>query len=206
MRRTLVLACTLSLAGFTSAASASEAICFINNSSQDFSLRYNDSIAVSVPANGGDQNKCVSVDTINGNSVDGDSAASYYEPGWGVSNANFSLDVGSIIYPDGSSVQMKDLPSLAGLTFIQPVFLNPVIGEGSFYWANPWRNISGRTITADSITWEENDKWCNNVTCFYHQRGDDGIYRVWMIDHPTPPPAPDPTCDSNPMLCEDWPG
>lgn len=205
MKRRLLLACSFTLLGFTNSAWASEEICFINNSSQSFSLGYDYEVLFEIPANGGDQNKCANVDTINGNSVDGDSAASYYEPDWGVPNANFSLDVGSIIYPDGSSVQMKDLPSLAGLGSIQPVFLNPVIGEGTFYWANPWRNVAGRTITADSITWEENDKWCNNLTCFYHQRGDDGIYRVWIIDHPAPPPAPDPTCEENPMVCDEWP-
>ncbi len=199
-----MIACALSLAGLANVAMASDEICFINNSGHDFSFAYDYNVLLTIPANGGDQNKCVSVDTINGNSIDGDSAGSYYEGNWGVPGANFSLAVASIIYPDGSTVQMNDLPSLDGLIAIQPVFLNPVVGDGAFYWTNPWRNASGRTITADSITWEENDKWCNNLTCFYHQRGDDGIYRVWMIDHPTPPPAPEPLCETNPMLCDEW--
>ncbi len=198
MKRHTLLALALAAAAFSNSAAADDSICFINNSSHTFTLiDPNDGEAVFVlNPNVGDTNTCVDVPTIDGNSVQGDSAASYYEPGWQVDNVSFSLD--STYLVQGQNIRpFNTIPEVAGLTEIQPVFLNPVIGEGTFYWANKWLNGSGNELDGD-ITWQEGDLWCTVPICFFHQRGDDGIYRVVLGDNELEMPEPPSTAPSNP--------
>lgn len=184
--RPLIVLTGLTLGLFTGVAKADEEVCFINNSSTDIGISLNgDTEFTNMPAKSGDKGVCTSVAAANGNETDPEA---FMDP---TSYRTFFSSLDSeisnwIIFtspdnyePAASIINAEDLAQ------VSIAFYNPQIGDGDFYYNNPWGGQIQTTAYAEKLKWPANTLLCNTFrnTCQYWSRGDDGVFRVVYQDY-----------------------